>query len=74
MYLLTYLYYVYIWQTLNSAKRPLIVVGSSALQRPDGAALHRTVAAIAQTVREKSGCGDDWRVLNILHRVSSCDY
>lgn len=57
-------------QTLYSAKHPLIVIGSSTLQRPDGAALHRTVSGIAQTAREKSGCGDDWRVLNVLHRVS----
>jgi len=58
-----------VWQTLNAAKRPLIVIGSSTLQRPDGAALHRTVSALAQAVREKSGCGEDWRVLNILQRV-----
>lgn len=58
-------------KTLNSAKHPLIVIGSSTLQRPDGAALHRTVASMAQTAREKSGCGEDWRVLNVLHRVAS---
>jgi NADH dehydrogenase (ubiquinone) Fe-S protein 1 len=56
-------------QALHSAKKPLIVVGSSTLQRPDGAAIHRTVANIAQTARERCGCGEDWRVLNVLHRV-----
>jgi NADH dehydrogenase (ubiquinone) Fe-S protein 1 len=58
-------------KVLGSAKRPLIVVGSSALQRTDGAALHRAVISIAQAARERSGCGDDWRVLNVLHRVAS---
>lgn len=58
-------------KTLNSAKRPLIVVGSATLQRPDGAAIHRSVSTMAQNARERSGCGDDWRVLNVLHRVAS---
>lgn len=64
----------YVWQTLNAAKRPLIVIGSSTLQRPDGAALHRTVSALAQAVREKSGCDEDWRVLNILQRVCTLQW
>lgn len=58
-------------KTLYSAKNPLIVVGSSTLQRPDGAAVHRVVANIAQTARERCGCDDDWKVLNVLHRVAS---
>lgn len=58
-------------KTLASAKNPLIVVGSSTLQRPDGAAIHRAVASIAQATREKCGCGEDWKVLNVLHRVAS---
>jgi NADH dehydrogenase (ubiquinone) Fe-S protein 1 len=58
-------------KTLYAAKHPLIVVGSSTLQRPDGAAIHRAVGNISQTARERCNCGDDWRVLNILHRVAS---
>jgi len=58
-------------KTLYSAKNPLIVVGSSTLQRSDGAAVHRAVANIAQTARERCGCGEDWKVLNVLHRVAS---
>ena len=46
------------------------MVGSSVLQRGDGAAIHRAVSTIAQTARVKSGCSDDWKVLNVLHRVS----
>ena len=47
----------------------MVVVGSSALQRGDGTAIHRAVSTIAQTARVKSGCSEEWKVLNILHRV-----
>ncbi|XP_041365548.1 NADH-ubiquinone oxidoreductase 75 kDa subunit, mitochondrial-like [Gigantopelta aegis] len=58
-------------KVLNSAKRPMIVVGSSVLQRKDGAAVHAAVCNLAQMARVKCGAGEDWRVLNILHRVAS---
>ncbi|KAH3783321.1 NADH-ubiquinone oxidoreductase 75 kDa subunit, mitochondrial-like isoform X1 [Dreissena polymorpha] len=58
-------------QTLGKAKNPMVVVGSAALQRKDGAAIHRAVATMAQNARVQSGCGDDWKVLNVLHRVAS---
>lgn len=57
--------------TLGKAQKPMVVVGSSALQRGDGTAIHQAVSKIAQTARVKSGCSDDWKVLNILHRVAS---
>ena len=49
----------------------MIVVGSSVLQRTDGSAIHSAVATISQNARVHSGCGDDWRVLNVLHRVGN---
>jgi NADH dehydrogenase (ubiquinone) Fe-S protein 1 len=55
-------------QKLKAAKKPAIVVGSSALQRKDGLAIHANVSTLAQKVRTSSGCGEDWRVLNVLHR------
>ncbi|GAB1603379.1 NADH-ubiquinone oxidoreductase 75 kDa subunit, mitochondrial-like, partial [Argonauta hians] len=58
-------------KTLNAAKRPVVVVGSALLQRTDGASIHRCAATIAQNARVNSDCGEDWRVLNILHRVAS---
>ncbi|XP_078322205.1 NADH-ubiquinone oxidoreductase 75 kDa subunit, mitochondrial-like [Crassostrea virginica] len=58
-------------KTLNKAKRPMVVVGSTTLQRKDSAAVHATVSTIAQTARVQSGCGEEWRVLNVLHRVAS---
>jgi NADH dehydrogenase (ubiquinone) Fe-S protein 1 len=40
------------------------------LQKKDGSAIHAAVAGIAQNARVKSGCGEDWKVLNVLHKVS----
>jgi len=56
---------------LAAAKRPAVIVGSEALQRPDSAALMANAQKLAHDVRTKSGCGRDWRVLNVLHRVAS---
>lgn len=52
----------------------MVVVGSSILQRKDGSAIHAAVAEIAQNARVKSGCGEDWKVLNVLHRVSETSF
>ncbi|XP_065929053.1 NADH-ubiquinone oxidoreductase 75 kDa subunit, mitochondrial isoform X2 [Magallana gigas] len=56
---------------LNKALRPMVVVGSTSLQRKDGQAIHNAVSTIAQTARVQSGCGEEWKVLNVLHRVAS---
>lgn len=48
----------------------MVVVGSAALQRGDGAAIHAAVSTIALNARTKSGVGSDWKVLNILHRFA----
>ena len=55
--------FIYFW--------PLYFSGSEALQRPDSAALMANAQKLAHDVRTKSGCGRDWRVLNVLHRVAS---
>lgn len=57
-------------QVLSTAKRPVVIVGSSALQREDGAAILSTVSAIAQNARTSSGVEEGWKVLNVLHRVA----
>uniref|UniRef100_V5H204 Putative nadh-ubiquinone oxidoreductase ndufs1/75 kDa subunit n=1 Tax=Ixodes ricinus TaxID=34613 RepID=V5H204_IXORI len=46
----------------------MVVVGSVALQRPDGAALLGLAQALAAQAR---GCDQGWKVLNVLHRVAS---
>ncbi|KAM3917333.1 NADH-ubiquinone oxidoreductase 75 kDa subunit, mitochondrial [Leptodactylus fuscus] len=58
-------------KVLSQAKKPMIVVGSSALQRKDGPAIHAAVSSLAQNVRSSSGVPENWKVLNILHRVAS---
>jgi len=58
-------------KVLESAKRPMVVVGSSCLQRDDGGALLSSVASLADRLRTSSGAGSDWRVLNVLQRVAS---
>lgn len=52
----------------KSAKKPLIIVGSETLERPDGGAILSSV----QTLAAGTSCENkDWRVLNILHKVAS---
>ncbi|XP_033105327.1 NADH-ubiquinone oxidoreductase 75 kDa subunit, mitochondrial-like, partial [Anneissia japonica] len=55
-------------KVLAQAKNPMIVIGSGALQREDGAAIHANATTIAQHVRQNSAVEDDWKVLNVLHR------
>uniref|UniRef100_A0A9J8BK42 NADH-ubiquinone oxidoreductase 75 kDa subunit, mitochondrial n=1 Tax=Cyprinus carpio carpio TaxID=630221 RepID=A0A9J8BK42_CYPCA len=55
----------------SQAKRPVVVLGSSTLQREDGAAIFKAVSTIAQNSRVSSGVEDGWKVLNVLHRVAS---
>lgn len=56
---------------LASAKRPIIVVGSALLSRPDGGAIYAKLLELSQKIRLGCEGGSDWRVLNVLHRVAS---
>ncbi|XP_026860489.2 NADH-ubiquinone oxidoreductase 75 kDa subunit, mitochondrial [Electrophorus electricus] len=58
-------------QVLAQAKRPVVVVGSSCLQRADSGAIFSAVSMIAKNARITSGVQDGWKVLNVLHRVAS---
>ncbi|MGH0121953.1 UNVERIFIED_CONTAM: hypothetical protein FKN15_077434 [Acipenser sinensis] len=58
-------------QDLSKAKKPMVVVGSAAFQRKDGAAIHAAVSTIAQNARTSSGLQDNWKVLNVLHSKSN---
>lgn len=60
--------YGFVFQVLAQAKKPIVVVGSSALQRDDGAAIFKAVSTIAQNSRAISGVEEGWKVLNVLHR------
>lgn len=55
-------------QVLKEAKNPIVVVGSVALQRPDGAAIFDSVVQLSNSIRKPNS---DWSVLNVLHRVAS---
>ncbi|XP_014856832.1 PREDICTED: NADH-ubiquinone oxidoreductase 75 kDa subunit, mitochondrial isoform X1 [Poecilia mexicana] len=58
-------------QVLAQAKRPIVVVGSSCLQREDGAAIMAAVSTIARNAGVSSGLQGTWKILNVLHRVAS---
>ncbi|XP_014672081.1 PREDICTED: NADH-ubiquinone oxidoreductase 75 kDa subunit, mitochondrial-like [Priapulus caudatus] len=57
--------------TMKASKRPVVVVGSAALQGAGGAGVHAGAVALAASLRASSGCGDGWSVFNVLHRVAS---
>lgn len=58
-------------KVLKEASRPIILIGSGVLQRPDGAAMFQLTQSMAQTARVTSNVEQDWRVLNVVHRVAS---
>lgn len=55
-------------QQLVTAKKPMIIIGSDALQRKDNAALFSAVTRLSQKVRTQAKTGDEWRIFNVLHR------
>ena len=56
--------------SLSSAKAPVVIVGSEALQRSDGAAIMALVQQISNKAREGVE-NEEWKVLNVMHRVAS---
>ncbi len=55
-------------KVLAKAKQPMLIVGTGALARSDGAA----VLAAARTIAESAGMvGDEWNGFNILHTAAS---
>lgn len=55
-------------ERLSKAKRPMIVIGSEALQREDGAALQSLVQELSDKLAQS--CEDStWKVYNVLHKV-----
>ena len=59
-------------QKLSSAKRPLILVGSTCLQRDDAGDLLSVVTEMAGGLTKSDS--QDWRTLNVLHRVNGKFY
>ena len=55
-------------ETLEKAERPMLILGTGALRRPDGA----SVLALARQVAERSGMVvEDWNGFNVLHLAAS---
>ena len=55
-------------QVLSDAKKPMIIVGSAALARPDGAAV---LAAAWGLAAESGAIGAEWHGFNVLHGAAS---
>ncbi|XP_030745348.1 NADH-ubiquinone oxidoreductase 75 kDa subunit, mitochondrial [Sitophilus oryzae] len=53
---------------LKSAKKPLIIVGSEVLERVDGGAI---LSAVQKLSASTSPEVENWKVLNVLHKVAS---
>ncbi|XP_063227518.1 NADH-ubiquinone oxidoreductase 75 kDa subunit, mitochondrial [Bacillus rossius redtenbacheri] len=58
-------------QRLAAARRPLVVLGSAQLSRPDGSAILALAQQVAQSLALKSGAPQGWKVLNVLQSVAS---
>merc|ERR1719445_1800776 len=56
---------------MAAAKNPIVIVGSDALGREDGGAVMAYTQQIAARLRQTSGCGHDWAITNVLHKVAS---
>ncbi|KAB0792929.1 hypothetical protein PPYR_12549 [Photinus pyralis] len=54
---------------LKNAKKPLIIVGQDALNRPDGSGVLLAAQSLAALI-QKNVQDPQWKVLNILHKVA----
>jgi NADH-quinone oxidoreductase subunit G len=54
---------------LRAAKRPMVIVGSAAAARPDGAAVLSAAAKVALSLAEGKDAG--WNPFNVLHGAAS---
>ncbi|ENN77918.1 hypothetical protein HUJ04_007851 [Dendroctonus ponderosae] len=53
---------------LQSAKKPLIIVGSEVLERSDGSAILAAAQKLSASTHPEA---KEWKVLNVLHKVAS---
>lgn len=58
-------------KVLMNAKKPVIVVGSKPLNTADGAIIHNLCASISSNIKSQGSVDEDWKVLNVLHKVAS---
>lgn len=55
-------------QAVTKAKHPVVVVGSSCLQREDGAAAMAAVSSIARKAHVSGEVEETCKIVNVLHR------
>ncbi len=55
-------------KVLAEAKRPMVIIGSGATARPDGAMMLSLAARIAETAAK--GADEDWSAFNVLHTAA----
>ena len=61
-------------KTLKDAKRPMLIIGTAALARPDGAAVHAAAARLALSaglIKSADGASGSWNGFNVLHTAAS---
>ena len=58
-------------KVLSAAQKPMVIVGSSILQRADGASIYDLVFSLANKLKGSQHVAPDWRTLNIMHRMAS---
>ena len=59
----------YSMKVLSEAQRPMVIVGSSILQREDGTSIYNSVFSLANKLKASKNVPSDWKTLNIMHRV-----
>merc|ERR1712142_1289334 len=57
-------------ETLKNAEKPMIIVGTTALQGPSGAGILKAATSLAEKLKRGED-GEDWKVFNVLHKVAS---
>jgi len=58
-------------ETLRNAEKPMVIVGTSALQGPSGAGILKAATALAEKLQNKDEDADEWKVFNVLHKYAS---
>lgn len=62
-------------QTLNEAKRPLVILGSAMFERQDAKSIFASAAQLAEQLRTTASKEyKDWRVFNVLQRVKQTSF
>ena len=52
-------------------QKPIIIVGTSALQGPSAPGILKAVTALAEKLQKKDENGEEWKVFNVLHKLAS---